>query len=277
MFRKNQLLLAVTFVFFFVANIFSQDIPADRVIVPFSDPSKPGLLKASLINGSITIKGYNGKEVIIEASSRTKKYSRRDSNDEYKGMKRISITATGLTVEEEDNVMKVGASSHMRTIDLNIQVPLKTSLDISTVNSGDIDVENIEGEVEVNNTNGHIQVLNIAGTVLANTTNGKVVVTFNKIAPDKPMSFVSFNGNVDVTLLSATKANLKMKSEQGEIYSDFDIALEEKSRVITDDASKKGRKFRVRVESAMYGAINGGGPEFRFSTYNGNIYIRKAK
>ena len=33
--------------------------------------------------------------------------------------------------------------------------------------------------------------------------------------------------------------------------------------------------FRVRIEKEVVGTINGGGPEFRFKTYNGDIYVRK--
>ena len=42
-----------------------------RVAVPFSDPGKPGLVKANLINGGIVVKGYEGKEVIIETKPRS--------------------------------------------------------------------------------------------------------------------------------------------------------------------------------------------------------------
>jgi len=131
--------------------------------------------------------------------------------------------------------------------------------------------------MELDNTNGDIEAQNISGVVVANTTNGKVVVTFNKITPDKPMSFVSFNGNVDVTFPSAIKADVKMKSEQGEIYSDFEIKLEERSRIIQEDTRSRGGKYRVKVESTIFGTVNGGGPEYHFSTYNGDIYIRKQK
>lgn len=274
---KIRNITAGLFVLAILQTVAAQELPVDRVTVPFSDPVKPGLVKAGLIYGSITVKGYAGKEVIIEASSRTRKYSNRDSDEQRQGLKRIKIASTGLTVEEEENVMNVSVSSHMRTVDLKIQVPAKTSVKLSTINNGDIFVENVEGEIELNNTNGRIEALNVSGTVLANTTNGKVVVTLKKVDAEKPMSFVSFNGNVDVTLPATTRANLKMKSEQGDIFSDFDISLEEKNKLIKEDKRKKGGKYRIRVESAMYGMINGGGPEYYFSTYNGDIFIRKGK
>ena len=46
---------------------FGQDGQPDRATVPFSDPSRPKSLHASLINGGITVKGYDGKDAIVEA------------------------------------------------------------------------------------------------------------------------------------------------------------------------------------------------------------------
>ena len=57
--------LALLFIFA-AGAAFSQEQP-DRVNVPFSDPSRPKMLKASVLNGSIVVKGYNGKEAIVEA------------------------------------------------------------------------------------------------------------------------------------------------------------------------------------------------------------------
>ncbi|MCH8982183.1 hypothetical protein IH922_09220 [candidate division KSB1 bacterium] len=264
----------VLFPLLFVTFAFSQDQPVDRVSLTFSDPSRPGFIKVSLTNGSITVKGYEGDEIIVEARTRTRRYSRRSKRNS-EGLKRVAITSTGLSVEEERNYMTISASSHQRTVDIDIKVPKKTSLKLSTVNSGHIEVEGIEGEIELNNVNGSIKAINISGSVVANTTNGKVEVFFDKITSDKPMSFVSFNGRVDVTFPPDIKANVKMKSEQGEVYSDFDIKLEDKPRLIREDRRKRGGKIKVKIESSIYGTINGGGPEFYFSTYNGSIYIRK--
>src|SRR5207247_3028767 len=51
---------------------------ADRVSVNLSDPARPALVKASLVNGGITIKGYDGKEVVVEARARNRETARSD-------------------------------------------------------------------------------------------------------------------------------------------------------------------------------------------------------
>ena len=158
----------------------------DRVIVPFSDPSRPGLVKVSLLNGSITVMGYDGKGVLVEARSRDGDERDEDSGDEEAldrkhkdkrsgnegrrptaGMHRIRNTATGLTVEEDDNVMVIGAEALNRNIDLSVKVPAKCSLELSTVNNGDLQVEGVEGEIDVNNTNGGIELRWVFASAIA--------------------------------------------------------------------------------------------------------------
>lgn len=270
-----------TFILIFSLGIgaaWAQD--ADRVTVPFTDPSRPHTLKVHLINGGITVKGYDGKEAIIETRG-----AGRDGDDRHsrraprgaEGMKRIENTSLGLTAEEEDNVLTIGMRPN-RDTDVVIQVPVNTSLKLSCVNGGDISVDRISGEIEVNNVNGGVTLTNVSGSVIAHALNKNVVVKLNQITPEKSMSFSSLNGDIDVTLPADTKARIKLKTDNGEIYTDFDVRLDPSARqpVVEDGRSNRG-KYRVRIDRAMYGTINGGGPEFQFQTFNGNVYIRKAK
>ena len=75
-----------------------------------------------------------------------------------------------------------------------------------------------------------------------------------------------------------TKSNLKMRTDNGEIYSDFEVQLRPSDTKPTiEDTRRQGGRYRLQIDKSMTGAINGGGPEFDFRTFNGNIYIRKAK
>ena len=53
-----------------VAMGWAQEQKVDRAVVPLSDPSKPATIEVKLIMGGITVKGYGGKEVIVEARVR---------------------------------------------------------------------------------------------------------------------------------------------------------------------------------------------------------------
>jgi hypothetical protein len=80
-----------------------------------------------------------------------------------------------------------------------------------------------------------------------------------------------------VTLPADAKARLKMKSDRGDVYTDFDVKLDPSSNAPTVQEDNRGRggRYRVRIDRTLTGTINGGGPEMQFTSYNGNIYIRK--
>jgi DUF4097 and DUF4098 domain-containing protein YvlB len=244
---------------------------ADHVSVALSDPARPALVKASLVNGGITVKGYDGKEVVVEARARNRESPRSDSN-----MKRIVVSSTGLSVEEENNEVRISTDSFMRAIDLTISVPVHTSLKLSAVNSGDIVVTGVDGELDVNDVNGSVTLNNVSGSAVAHALNGRVLVTFTRVN-QKPMAFSSLNGDIDVTFPADLKANLSLKSDRGEIFSDFEVQVQASAPQQTvEDGRKKGGKYLVRLDKTVHGTINGGGPELQFTNFNGGIYIRKA-
>ncbi len=108
-----------------------------------------------------------------------------------------------------------------------IQVPARTNLKLNTVNGDDILVERIEGDIEVTSLNGQITLTDVAGAVVAHATNGDVKVMLRQVTAQKPMSFTSFNGDVDVMLPPNVKANLKMRTDHGEVLTDFDVQIQQ--------------------------------------------------
>jgi len=295
------------------AAILAQDATAERAVVPLSNPSKPALIEVSLIRGGITVKGYEGKDVIVEGRPRERLLSRRGDavapapvvapgavpqppqppappapaarhdrgrdrvrEEKAAGMKRIPAGGSGLTIEEEDNVVSIETEGWKLAYDLTIQVPFNSSLNLETTNDGDILVENVAGELEIENVNGSVTLLNVSGSVVTSTVNGEIQVTFLKAMSGKAMSFTTMNGDIDVTLPPDVKATVKAKSEQGDIYTDFDLALR-KVEPKPEEARKEAGRYRISFEHPVVGDIGGGGPEFLFSTFNGDIYLRKKK
>lgn len=255
----------------------AQETP-DRVTVPLTDPSRPAVVHASLMTGGITVTGYNGKEVIVEAHPRHEEARESKPDRKAEGMHRLDSRGSGLSVEEQDNEVNIGVRAMNRAVDLNIQVPFNTSLKLKCLNDGDIKVDHVSGEVDADDLNGGVKLLNISGAVVAHSLNEDVVVTLDQVTPGKSMSFSTMNGDVDVTLPADVKARVKMKSDNGEIYSDFDIKQEPNpaNPKVSETHGKDGH-FRVQFDKVTYGSINGGGPEMQFTTFNGKIYLRKKK
>lgn len=266
--------------------LFAQGGP-EKVTVPLHDPSRPPRIRAHLMMGGITVRGADIRNVIVEASGRGPERARRrdDRPPQAEGMKRLELPGNaGLDVTEDDNVVNIKTTSFSQASDLTITVPRHSSLQLKCMNDGDITVQQVDGEIDANNLNGKITLRNVSGSVVAHSLNGAVVVTMDRADAAKPMSFSTMNGDIDVTLPETIKANVRMKTDNGEIYSDFDVKLESGNAVGSEpdrdrdrDRDRRGGTYHVRFDRALRGSINGGGPEFQFTSFNGQIYIRKRK
>jgi hypothetical protein len=276
-------------IFFLSAGIlFSPALRAqdngEKVTVPLHDPSRPARVHANLMNGGITVRGADVKEITVEAVARgdgepRHRRSRRESPPaNTEGMKRLDLPGGGLDVTEDDNQVNIKSSAWNQSSDLLITVPRKTSLQLKCMNGGDINVENVEGEIDANNLNGKVTLRNVSGSVLAHSLNGTVLATLDRIDPSKPMSFSTMNGDIDVTLPPSLKANVLMKTDNGEIYSDFEVKLTPGSNMSPNASGRQpDGSYHVKFDHALRGSIEGGGPEYQFTSFNGQIYIRKKK
>lgn len=273
-FKFNRRIISIT-----AAAVFALTQPMiaqsdNKVSVPLADPSRPVTLRAHLVSGSITVKGADVKEVVVEARARG---DEAHAGGRAEGMKRIPMTSTGLNIEAENNNVRVSTDSYQRTIDLTITVPIHTSLSLHSVNDGNIVVSGVDGELDINNVNGEVDLKNIGGSVVAHALNGHVVATMNRVDPQKPMAFSSLNGDIDVTFPPDLKANVSLRTDNGEVYSDFDVKVQSTAPQQTvEDNRGKGGKYKVQIDKNVRGTINGGGQEIQFKNFNGNIYIRKA-
>lgn len=263
----------------------------ERLTIPLSDPSKPARVEVGLVMGSITVVAGKAGEVVLVATTREdedelehEREHPSDSDDgdddsdrrrSRAGMRRIQNASLGLQAEEKGNRVEIGVESWARPIDLRLEVPAASSLELSSVNDGDLSVTGISGEVVLNNTNGGITVRDATGPVNAATVNGDLVVEFGRTMAAAAMAFSTLNGDIDLTMPAGAKANVILRSDNGEIYSDFDVTLQRKPAEVERD-SAKGR-YRISIAQELTGTIGGGGPELFLKTFNGDILLHKAK
>ena len=244
----------------------------DRITVPFSDPERPGTLKVNLLDGAVTIKGSNRRDVLFVANSQEARdvLRRRQQAEPPAGMRRLTQPG-GFGVEERDNEMSV-SSAFNREINLAVEVPTRTKLRVSTVNGG-VTVDSVDSEIEINTVDGAIMLTNVGGSVVAHAVDGNITATVARVAPQAPMAFTSLNGDIDVTLPAAVKANLRLRSDQGDVFTDFDVQVI--ASASANQTQRNGRGVRIDVNRSIYGTVNGGGPDFELRTFDGNIYVRK--
>jgi hypothetical protein len=248
----------------------------EKVTVPLSNPSQPVTVKVHLMLGTITVTGGGsaGQVTVESAEGR----ERRAPKDVPSGMHRIDTNAAGFDIEEDHNVVTIGAGRSWMDGNHNlvVQVPTNASLNLSSISGGKIEVTGVNGELEISNMNGSIALTSVSGSVVASSQNGSITASLDKVTAGKPMSFTTLNGKIDVTLPGDTKAKLRLKTDNGAVYSDFDVKLEpDSSKPVVEDSRGQGGKYRIRLDHSVYGSINGGGPEYRFESMNGSILIHK--
>jgi hypothetical protein len=276
-----------------VAGVISAYAQTNEFTVPLSDPAKRGKLKAHLNSGSITVKGTARKDVLIKYSimadgdheeehdhdvdhdnDNDNEDRGNGRNNSKAGLKKIGGGGIDLEVTENANFVRAQSDSWNQPMKLEIEVPSGFDLQLHTYNNGDLSVTNIQGALELTNFNGEITAMNISGSVVANTYNGEIKVTFDKVTDGTPMSYSTFNGDIDVTFPSSVKATVKLKTEQGDIYSSFDD-MQLKSSGPVQKSDNKGGVYKVVVDEWKRGDINGGGAEISMRNYNGDIVLRK--
>jgi len=265
---KNILILGIALVAGFVGTAQKS---VELFSVPLSKPSDTGKLIIEQISGSITVSGYDGKEIIVKASFGNNKghYKDEDTRD---GLKRIKSTPLKIQAEEKDNVVQIINERFNTVTNIEVKVPYDFSLKLGTINEGNIQVDNVNGDLEISNVNGEITMNEVGGSASADTVNGDVKISFKSISNNANMAFSSLNGDLDITFPNSLKANVKAKSDMGDIFTDFDMVVaDQKPQVETDNSSNT---YKVKIEQWVQGKINGGGPEMIFKTFNGDILIR---
>lgn len=250
----------------------------NEFLVPLTDPAKRGKLKAHLNSGSITIKGTARKDVLVRYRASDDDDDEdhdhdRDRDKSKDGLKKVSGGGMDLEAAETNNYVVVQSGSWNNKIDLEIEVPAGFDVEAHTYNDGDLMLTNLQGELELTNYNGEITALNISGSVVATTYNGEIKVTFDKVTDGAPMSYHTYNGDIDLTFPASLKASFKMKTEQGEIYTGFEMNVTSTGPKQIED--KKSGKYRIIIDDWKKGDVNGGGAEVTMKTNNGDIYIRK--
>jgi len=275
MILKNNIMKNIKLLFTIIIMLpimaISQEESVELFSIPLSKPSDSGKLIVEQLSGSIDVLAYEGNEVIVKASFGNKKEHYKDKK-EKDGLKRIQNSSMKISAEEKDNTVRIINEQWSRATNLEIKVPSDFSLKLSTVNKGNISVNGVKGELEISNVNGEITVEGVRGSASADTVNGDIKVDFLSVTNGASMAFSSMNGDLEVTFPSSTKADLKLKSEMGDIFTDFEMTVGKQKPVV--DTNTSGGSYKVKIEQWVNGSINGGGPEMLFKTFNGDIIIK---
>ncbi|MGV3540839.1 MAG: DUF4097 family beta strand repeat-containing protein [Rufibacter sp.] len=225
-------------------------------------------VQLTMFNSNVHIIGHSGDEVIIETRNYTAPPQRAEGlKPLYNQME--DNTNLGLAVEKKGDVVTIAKASR-NPGRFTIRVPKNASVVYKETNwtGGDLHVSDLDGEIEAKMNNASANFTNVSGPVVANTTAGSIKVVFSAVDQGKPSAISAVAGDIDITLPANTKANFKLKSLQGEIYTDFDM-----------DVKREGKTDMALIGGGgnIDGKTNGGGVEISVQSITSDIFIRKKK
>ena len=88
--------------------------------------------------------------------------------------------------------------------------------------------------------------------------------------PQQDSSFGSLNGAIEVSFQSDLSADLRYKTFNGGVYSDFLLAALPQQAVKEE---RRNGKLIVRADRYTGGRVGNGGPEIRVENFNGDIRV----
>ena len=187
--------------------------------VKLSSSGKPATLRLDMPWADIHITGVDGDTVTVESTLNQKNAK----PDRPGGLRRLDDEVSFELIEKGNVVtLSLGGDNPWAGHDaeFKISVPRAMALNLKTDAGGDLIVEGVEGDVEINNMNGDMKLEGLVGSAVLNTMNGEIRATYAK-APQKPVSIASMNGEVDLRLPADTKANVRLRTHNGSILTDF--------------------------------------------------------
>ena len=229
--------------------------------------------------GSISVKGGSSDQVQVVVNKSIRAESK-EALEQAKKEVSLDITQPANSVKfyvngpfrcHCEDGCDHGHLGYVVKMDFEVQVPSSIDLALNTVNEGDITVEGVSGHYSVRNVNGGIDMQGIAGAGQAKTVNGGVKIAFTG-NPQAASSYSSVNGDIDLLFLPKLSADLRFKTFNGNIYTDFPMtALPQ--RQPTEE--HQNGKFVFRADRYSGGRVAAGGPEIKIETLNGDIHIRE--
>ncbi|HLK97939.1 MAG TPA: hypothetical protein VK364_09240, partial [Hymenobacter sp.] len=235
------------------------------------------------IFGSVTVQGYSGKTVVVEATKtirgRNAQLLEQGKKEAQAGFEQRGDSVVVYLQGPQDSRPRRNRNWDSRDIeyeyefDFVVKVPAAMRVTVSTVNGGKVLVQDVTGPLRARNVNGSVTIKNARQATLAHTVNGDVEVS-NVAAPTEGASYHTINGNILVSYPSNVSADLYFKSMHGEMFTDFPQAELLPARVTQNQQRNgEGTKYKLSKETAV--RLGKGGTDYRFETINGNVTIKQ--
>jgi hypothetical protein len=156
------------------------------------------------------------------------------------------------------------------TMDFTVKIPSTVNLLVSTINDGDVIVENVKGVVTAHNINGSIRLHNLIRESEARTINGDVDIEYSQ-NPQRDCRFYTLNGDINALFQKGLTASMGFQSFNGSLYTNID-KLEQLPVMVEKKKQDSSVKYKVNNNRFKIGS---GGAYLDFETFNGNVYVKE--
>lgn len=248
----------------------------------FADTASPREVKVDNIEGSITVTGQRSQSVELIAEKTIRAESQEKIREAQQKVK-LDLTQDGNTVEAyvdapwrcQNGIRDRGPRYYGYRVrfDFELKVPLEAGVFLRTINDGEIKVQSINGSYDVENINGGVEMLEIGGSGRAYALNGPVKVVFSR-NPQSECYLGSLNGAIDAFFLPGLSADIRLKSFNGSIFSDFPVSYLPNGGMTRE---QHDGKFIYKTNQFFGVRVGTGGSEIKFDSFNGNICIHEKR
>lgn len=240
-----------------------------------SDP----VLSIDNIWGDITIKAGGGDR--IEMSIRIVRQA-----DDQESFDR-SLEQIPLAIEQHGNGVSLRVGRDYRgwrdrprcngcklRVDLVVSVPADASLDVSTVNDGDIVIAGITGRVTAANVNGSVSVGGLTQCIDVETINGDLEIEF-VMSPQTDCRIETLNGDIDLSLSADADVRFAVELSNGKLRSTLDLAPYAIPASVSQ-TTRDGRNY-YNIEQLAGLQLGRGGRTLTLKSLNGDVRVAGSK
>lgn len=263
----------------------------DQLTIPLSKGDQPFVLHLNLQQGNIQIQLTSGKNISVEAApeavtkdaAKTAQNQNENQNQnvtvkslqtEVRNVAKTVYTGKYVSATEAANHIVITPVAPKQKIDVVINVPANAgTFHLAIALKGNITIADVNGELDVTNNAGSIILKNISGSAVVTNVAGSITASFKKVPPNTPMAFSTLVGKIDVSFPAGTKANARVNSDNGELFSDVEMDFAGSTQKPAVKRTASGQ-YHVAIAGGLMGKMNGGGPDILFKNMEGHIYIR---
>ena len=230
---------------------------------------RDGRVAINTYKGSVTVTTWDKPEVRVDAVIEPDGDCRESREKVQWTEIQIRESAGSVTIKSDYEEAKHRSRGFLGLFDFDngalpfvrytIQMPATARLEIVDYKS-DTTVSNLHADLKLHTYKGTVKVSNLDGAARVDTYKGDVRVEFARFS--SASRFDTHKGEIAVTLPKDSRFELDADSgRRGDIQSDFAMV------------THAGRFSRAARAS---GAVNGGGPELRLTTYKGTLRVRSS-